>query len=65
MKIRTLDCGCQRQLEDVVVNGEVHEIQVFGHTPDDPPLSQEDKEKIAHIIDNFLASKEQKEETYD
>ncbi|HEL1761620.1 hypothetical protein NOL04_06590 [Streptococcus suis] len=65
MKIRTLDCGCQRQLEDVVVNGEVHEIQVFGHTPDDPPLSQEDKEKIARIIENFLASKEQKEETYD
>lgn len=65
MKIRTLDCGCQRQLEDVVVNGEMHEIQVFGHTPDDPPLSQEDKEKIARIIENFLASKEQKEETYD
>lgn len=65
MKIRTLDCGCQRQLEDVVVNGEVHEIQVFGHTPDDPPLSQEDKEKIARIIENFLARKEQKEETYD
>ncbi|NQG18489.1 hypothetical protein HO710_00610 [Streptococcus suis] len=65
MKIRTLDCGCQRQLEDVVINGEVHEIQVFGHTPDDPPLSQEDKEKISRIIENFLASKEQKEETYD
>lgn len=56
MKVKTLPCGCQRQLEDVVVNGEVHEIQVFGHTPEDPPLSQEDKDKIAKIIEASLAT---------
>ncbi|HEM3526229.1 TPA: hypothetical protein U1B46_000845 [Streptococcus suis] len=59
MKIKTLPCGRQRQLEDIVVNGEIHEIQVFGHTPDDPPLTQEEKEKIAKIIKASLASKNQ------
>lgn len=59
MKIKRFDCGCQRQTEDVIVNGELHEIQVFGHTPDDSPLNQEDKEKIANIIASFLANKEQ------
>ncbi len=57
MKIRTLPCGCKRQIEEININGEIHEIQLFGHTPEDPPLTEEEKQKIALIFQEWSENK--------
>ncbi|HEM4324102.1 hypothetical protein NOL14_06345 [Streptococcus suis] len=61
MKIRTLPCGCKRQIEEININGEIHEIQVFGHTPEKPPLTEKEKQKLALIIQEHLEKKSKKD----
>ncbi|NQL62525.1 hypothetical protein HO446_07490 [Streptococcus suis] len=61
MKVITLPCGCKRKLEDIIVDGVEHEVQIFGHTPDSPPLTDKDKEIIANIIRSSIQKKEQEE----
>ncbi|HFI0578548.1 TPA: hypothetical protein ACGO05_000955 [Streptococcus suis] len=54
MKIKMLPCGCKRQIEEININGEIHEIQLFGHTPEDPTLTEEEKQKIALIFSRMV-----------
>lgn len=57
--ILTLPCGCERKLETIRINGVETQVQVAGHTPDSPPLTDEDKRFIENIIMQHLRKKEE------
>lgn len=50
----TLPCGCQRKLESIKVDDKVYEVQIFGRTPEQQPLSDKEQLAIAKIIKDSL-----------
>lgn len=52
-----LDCHCNRRREWIKVNDEWHPIEYSVDDPNDPPMSEEEKEKLAEIIFEFIAKK--------
>ena len=55
--ILTLPCGCKRKLETISIKGVETKVQIFGQTPDSPPLTKEDRHAIENIIVQSLSNK--------
>lgn len=45
-----LDCHCDRRREWIKVNGEWHPIEYSVADPNEPPMTEKEKENIAKII---------------
>lgn len=52
-----LDCHCNRRREWVKVNGEWHPLEYSVDDPNDPPMTETEKEMFAKIIAEHLATK--------
>lgn len=45
-----LDCHCNRRREWIKVNGEWHPIEYSVADPNEPPMTEKEKENVAKII---------------
>lgn len=52
-----LSCNCHRRREWINVNGEMTPIEFSVDDPNKPPMTEEEKEKIAMIMMQHLESK--------
>lgn len=52
-----LDCKCHRRREWLEINGEMRAIYFSVKDPDTPPMSDEEKQKLARMIEKSLKEK--------
>lgn len=54
----TLDCRCHRRREWIDIGGQLMPIELSVDDPNQPPMSDEEKDKIAQLINKVIAERE-------
>ncbi|MCR4258304.1 hypothetical protein VMHJH2_07215 [Streptococcus uberis] len=52
-----LECNCNRRREWIEIDGEFHPIEFSVDDPNEPPMSEEQKAKIAEMLKQHLVNK--------
>lgn len=53
----TLDCQCHRRREWIDIGGRLMPIELSVDDPNQPPMSDEEKDKIAQLINKVIAER--------